>query len=463
MIGLFLIQKIVHLSDIAQQPFLWYRNHTIFGTIIKYTLFRAPCGSMANRRIIPNVAKRTLKTRTLTQKGAIENHTAVLIFRSGVCVEASQAPCSRMQRSIPSANFKILPAFPGKERFEMEVIMREFMTKVSDYLNERRDDPERQEDRLSLAVIAAVVLVVAALLLLIWWGYSIHGKKEAEAAKKAEMLQKNESLTALQEEEQGFESMQKEAQGLVVSTYEEKMKEYMSQNNAETLRQEYLSDTKALEEKIRNLEQTMETAEKELDKVAEKYSDSDTTQKETVNTLQSSVKKAAENIRQMENKLSELNSAVQSADLETLPRLQTQLSNVRTDADQARAEVSSVRQSVSSLKTEDEKLWKELSAVEKNLDKAIDQNMNAVDKQLGKLSKNYKQMEKDMKEARQQMEQDMKEARQQTEKDMKETKRQMEDEDKKLENRMDALSRDALFYRYDQRTNTLNLMPSSGR
>ena len=40
--------------------------------------------------------------------------------------------------------------------------MREFMTKVSDYLNERREDPERKEDRLSIVVIGAVAVGVMA-------------------------------------------------------------------------------------------------------------------------------------------------------------------------------------------------------------------------------------------------------------------------------------------------------------
>ena len=105
--------------------------------------------------------------------------------------------------------------------------MREFMTKVSDYLDERRDDPERKEDRLSLAVVAAVAAVVVVLLLLFWWGYTVHEKKEKEAAEKAKTIQESEALA----------SMQEEAQGIVAATYEEKMKEYLSQNEAEALRE----------------------------------------------------------------------------------------------------------------------------------------------------------------------------------------------------------------------------------
>lgn len=273
--------------------------------------------------------------------------------------------------------------------------MREFMTRVSDYLSERRDDPERKEDRLSLAVIAAVAIVIVVLLLLFWWGYTVHEKKEKEAAEKAKTIQENEALTA--------------------ATYEEKMKEYMSQNDGETLRQESLREANALEEKVRELQSTMETVEKELTKVIVERSEIDTTQKEKLTTLESSVKKALENIRQMDSKLADLSDMMQVVEREKLPALQSQIKDVRTELERSRTEISGIRESVASLEREDEKLWKGLSAVERNLEKALDQNVN-------------------MKEALQ-----------------------------KMEEKMNSISRDALSYRYDQGSNTLYLMPSSGR
>ena len=44
--------------------------------------------------------------------------------------------------------------------------MKDFMTKISDYLNERRNDPERRENQLSIVIIGAVAVVVIILLLL---------------------------------------------------------------------------------------------------------------------------------------------------------------------------------------------------------------------------------------------------------------------------------------------------------
>lgn len=315
--------------------------------------------------------------------------------------------------------------------------MREFMTRLSDYWSERREDPERKEDRLSLAVIAAVALVIAVLLLLVWWGYSMHGKKEKDAAEKAKMLQQSEASESLSKA-RNLESMEAEAQGLVMATYEEKMKEYLSESNTETLRQEYLNDTKALTDKVRDLENTMAAVEKKLSETAEKYSESDASQKATISALQTSVKNAVASIRQLEGRLADLSETVQTTEREKLAGLQAQMAEVRAEAERARTEISGLRQSVASLKTEDEKLWRELSAVERNLDKAIGQNLDAIDKELDKLAKNDKRLETDMKE----------------------TVQQMEERDKALENKMDAISKDALSYRYEQRSNTLYLMPA---
>ena len=38
--------------------------------------------------------------------------------------------------------------------------MRDFMMKISDYLNERRNDPDKQENQLSVVVIGAIAVVI---------------------------------------------------------------------------------------------------------------------------------------------------------------------------------------------------------------------------------------------------------------------------------------------------------------
>ena len=64
--------------------------------------------------------------------------------------------------------------------------MKDFMTKISDYLKERRNYPERRENKLSVVIIGAVAVVVIMLLLL-FWTYTVkeQERKQKEASKEA--------------------------------------------------------------------------------------------------------------------------------------------------------------------------------------------------------------------------------------------------------------------------------------
>lgn len=99
--------------------------------------------------------------------------------------------------------------------------MKDFMTKISDYLNERRNDPERRENQLSIVIIGAVAVVVIILLLLLFWTYTVkeQERKQKEAAKEALLEAEMQMKVPVEEEE------------LVAETHEEKAEEYMSQND----------------------------------------------------------------------------------------------------------------------------------------------------------------------------------------------------------------------------------------
>lgn len=311
--------------------------------------------------------------------------------------------------------------------------MREFMTRVSDYLSERCDDPERKEDRLSLAVIIGVAVVAVVLLLLFWWGYTAHENKEKAAAEKAKELQ----------------AQQENAQELEAVSYEEKMKEYMSQNVEDELRQEYLANTNEMAEKIRELQTAMEKVQKEVTEVVREYHESTVETKEqkemkaALTTLEREVSTALANLKQTESKLADLSDVLQTIDREKLPSIDRQISDVRTELERVRTDASGVSAKLETLEKTDQKLWERFSSVEQDLKKTLNKNLGEIDSRLNQVQKDIHATEKELNESLEKMEDKM--------------NRRVEE---KLAEQTKTFSEESLSYRYDRHTNTLYLSPN---
>ncbi len=303
--------------------------------------------------------------------------------------------------------------------------MRELMTRVSDYFSEWRSDPERKENRLSAVVTGAVAVVVIVLvLLLLWWGYSAQEKKKEESAKRAAQLQETQKMQEKEEE-----------QSPVATTYEEKMEEYMSMDSGEELRQEYLTNANALTEKIKELQETMERVQTEINTVAGEYHAGDGKATEKLTVLERETAAAVQNISVLEKKIADLSEKVRTAEREKIPEIQKQLETFREEMEQAQADVADVYEKIGELKKEDKKLWERLSEAEKNLETALGDNMEEIDTRLDRLGGDIGDLEREYRAALEKMHGEM---------------------DEKVQ----ELTLKALGYRYEQETNTLYLMPN---
>ncbi len=327
--------------------------------------------------------------------------------------------------------------------------MREFMTKVSDYFSEWRDDPEREDGRFPrIFILTSAIAVALIIALLMWWGYGVQEKRREEAARKAK---------ALQEEQAARDSLDalalQEAHGLVSATYEEKMQEYMSKDSGEELRQEYLTNTNELSETVKELQEKLEQVQREISEVVREYRESGSSSSEKVaeklTVLDRQSQALVENIRSLETKLTDLGSVIQTVDREKIPAIREQITEVRSQMEQVRSDISSTYDKIKDLRKEDEKLWNKLSGVEKSLDEALDKNLDEIDKRLSRVGKDMDALEKEFREALQTMEKEL-------EKEINE----------KIREEMDTLSTDSLSYRYDKSSSTLYLTPEqkkSGR
>ncbi len=258
--------------------------------------------------------------------------------------------------------------------------MKDFMTKISDYLNERRNDPERRENQLSIVIIGAVAVVVIILLLLLFWTYTVkeRERKQKEAAKEALLEAEMQMKVPVEEEE------------LVAETHEEKAEEYMSQNDGREqelkeltlLREEYSESIDFLREKVEELLKSMTQVENNLSETIVKYQEGDQSILEQVKELHGEVTNIIQNLKETQTKLYDLTDIVQVLDQKTIPQIQQQILDIQQNMNKVHADISNLYTKIVALEQEDAKLWAGISEVEKTLKTAIDQNMTEVNNQL---------------------------------------------------------------------------------
>lgn len=258
--------------------------------------------------------------------------------------------------------------------------MKDFMTKISDYLNERRNDPERRENQLSIVIIGAVAVVVIILLLLLFWTYTVkeQERKQKEAAKEALLEAEMQMKVPVEEEE------------LVAETHEEKAEEYMSQNDGREqelkeltlLREEYSESIDFLREKVEELLKSMTQVENNLSETIVKYQEGDQSILEQVKELHGEVTNIVQNLKETQTKLYDLTDIVQVLDQKTIPQIQQQILDIQQNMNKVHADISNLYTKIAALEQEDAKLWAGISEVEKTLKTAIDQNMTEVNNQL---------------------------------------------------------------------------------
>lgn len=251
------------------------------------------------------------------------------------------------------------------------MFMKEFLTKISDYLNERRNDPERREDHLSAVMIGAVAVIIIILLLLVLWAHTARERrqKEAEAEKQAAF----EMEAVMESEEEAFET----------ETFEEEAEEYMAQNDGQQLLpQEYQESIDYLRDKVEELLQSMTQVEQNLSETIVEYKEGDQAVLDQVKALHVEVTNIVQNLKETQTKLYDLIDIVQVMDQQKIPMIQQQILEIRQNMSKAQSDITNLYTKIAALEQEDVKLWAGIDEVEKTLKTAMDQNMTEVNNQL---------------------------------------------------------------------------------
>lgn len=244
--------------------------------------------------------------------------------------------------------------------------MREFMTKVSDYLDERRNDPQRRENQLGIVIIGAVAVVIIVLLILLLWGYMVQGQRKKET------------------------SGQKET----AAAYEEETEVYMADDSEEeALRQEYLTSIQFLGDKVEELFRTMTQVQESLEETIDQYQEGDTAIREQLTALHQEVSTIVQNLKEAQVKVYDLSDIVQILDQEKIPLVQQQIQEIRQDMVQIHTDIADIYTQIAALKQEDEKLWAGIRSLESSLETAMNQNIEEVNNQLDALLSRQETME----------------------------------------------------------------------
>lgn len=281
--------------------------------------------------------------------------------------------------------------------------MKEFMTKLSDYLNELRNDPERKEDRLVAALIGIVAVVVIVLLLLLLWHYM--GKKEESRMETA--------------------------------IHEEKMETYMAEpESAETdeLREEYLTDITGLNDKVEELLQTLTQIQQDIDESSQLYQEGDEKLQKQIDVVNQEITNLVQKLRQTQVKIQDLTDIVQVIQKDTIPMVLRQITEIQGEIQKLHADLKTVYEKIGKLETEDAKLREEIKRLEQNMKQAVNGEITEIEQHMENIIVQIKKTQEDINNLYQ----------------ISET----------TNNRIEKLEGSMLGYQYDRDNNVLYLSPA---
>lgn len=288
--------------------------------------------------------------------------------------------------------------------------MREFMTKVSDYISERRNDPEKNGNFVILCVIGMVILVSIIMCLLLLW-------------------RKNGN----------------DAQKMKAEVFTEAPEVMMAGNQAEEeLKQQYLMDIEYFEEKIEELSASMSRIKETLETTVAAQEEN-LLLREQVEEITGGIAAFLTKLQNAQTTLHELNELVKVMDSETVPVIQEQIREIEKQMGQVDTDISAIYSKIDALETTDSELKIKIREMQGALKTSIEQNVADITNRFESMNTQIQQMITQIEDARKQLED--------TKGEVEDTKKQIGD----AQERIQELDIQMLRYRYDEAGNTLYL------
>lgn len=327
--------------------------------------------------------------------------------------------------------------------------MKEFMTQLSDYISERKNDPEKNGSIFGFCMLGVVILVIIILCLLLLW------RKNAN--------EKN--------------------QDMVVETYEEKMETILAQGPGEdVLQQQYLENTEYLEEKINELINSMTEIRDTMENTIISQEDSDAGLQIQIDEILGNINALIIQLQNTKNQLSELTDIVNIMNTQTLPMIQEWIHEIEKQMEQVKADITNIYEKIAALETADKELKDKIKKIEGTLKISIEQNMDDIEGRLDdmyeQLRQILEQLEKNKRQIKDTQEQvdDAKEQIDDLQEQIDDFRKQIDDTQgqtgdaqaqinnleiriENLQNWINRMDGQLLLYQYDEDTNTLSFIP----
>lgn len=274
--------------------------------------------------------------------------------------------------------------------------MKEFMTKVSDYFNERRNNPEKNGNFMIFCMLGIVVIIIIILCLLLLWRRNMDGKeKEGERAKK-----------------------------MSVETFAYVPEVRLSQASDDELKQEYLDNIQYMKEKVGELLDSMIKVKETLEETVIAQQNDNAFLQKQVDEIAADVNNLVLQLENTQNQLYDLTDMVNVMNQKTIPMIQEQITQIEQQMTKVNEDISNIYEKLEMLETTDEELKAKLSEVEKKLRESSEQNMIDITNKFENVNIRLQEIETD------------------------------------VQAKIQELASWILRYRYDAETNTLYLSPN---
>ena len=270
--------------------------------------------------------------------------------------------------------------------------MREFMTKVSDYISERRNDPEKNGGFVVLCMIGMAIAVGTILCLLLLWRKNAEGKQELEA-----------------------------------EVYETVPERVLAENPAdEELKRQYLMDIEYFGEKIEELSGSVTRIRESLETSAAVQDEENTLLRSQVEEITGGITGLITKLENTENTLYDLNELVKVMDIKTIPAIQGHIGEIGKQMEQVNMDISDIYGKIDALKTTDKELQIKIREMQGALKTSIAQNVEDITNRFAGMNVQIQQLLSQIEENGKQID-DTKQLLGNTQNQVEDTKKQLGD------------------------------------